>query len=146
MYLLSEFDFEIKHIKGKGNRVVDSISRSIKLFHLAAVSASESGIKERVKIAQETYAFFKTVTSYLKQQPTGMKYEGYHMLKDDLLTYKGILYIPNCDELKRFIMDELNKRPYIGHVGYHKMIMATRKPFYWPRMKKDIYYYLAKCL
>ena len=77
MDLLSEFDFEIKHIKGKENRVVDAISRSIKVVHLEVVSANESDIKESVKSAQETYAFFKNVTSYLKQDPTGMNYEGY---------------------------------------------------------------------
>jgi hypothetical protein len=58
MTLLSEFDFKIKHIKGKENRVVDALSRSMKLVHLAVVSASESDIKERVKIAQNIYAFF----------------------------------------------------------------------------------------
>jgi hypothetical protein len=77
MAVLSEFDFEIKPIKGKENRVGDSLSRSMKVVHLEAASTSESNIKERVRSAQETYAFFKTVTSYLKQEPTGMKYEGY---------------------------------------------------------------------
>jgi hypothetical protein len=75
-----------------------------------------------------------------------MKYEGYQMFNDGLLTYKGRLYILNCDDLKRFIMDELHKRPYTGHPGYQKMITTTRKLFYWPRLKKDIVDYLAKCL
>jgi hypothetical protein len=61
MDLLSEFDFEIKHIKGKENRVVDALSRSMKLVHLEVVSASESDFKERVKTAHETYSFFKTI-------------------------------------------------------------------------------------
>jgi hypothetical protein len=60
------------------------------------------------------------------------------MLNDDLLTYKEILYIPNCDNFKRFIMDEIHKRPYTGHPGYQKMITTTRKLFYWPRLKNDI--------
>ena len=77
MDLLSEFDFKIKHIKGKENRVDDALSRSMKVVQLAAVSASESNIKERVKSAQETNSFFKTVTSYLKQEPTRIHYEGY---------------------------------------------------------------------
>jgi hypothetical protein len=64
-----------------------------------------------------------------------MKYEGYHMFNDVLLTYRGRLYIPNCDNLKRFIMDELHKTPYNGHCGYQKMITATRKLFYWPGLK-----------
>jgi hypothetical protein len=61
--LLSDFYFEIKHIKGKENRVVHSLSRSMKVVHLASISTNESDIKERVKSSQETYAFFKTVTS-----------------------------------------------------------------------------------
>jgi hypothetical protein len=34
MALVSEFDFEIKHIKGNENRVDDALSRSIKMIHL----------------------------------------------------------------------------------------------------------------
>jgi hypothetical protein len=65
-----------------------------------------------------------------------MKYEGYQLLNDGLLTYKGRLYIRNCDELKKFMMDGLHKRPYNGHHGYKKMIIASRKLFYWHRLKK----------
>jgi hypothetical protein len=43
-------------------------------------------------------------------------------------------------------MDELQKISYIGHPGYLKMIMATRKLFYWLGLKNDITDYLAKCL
>jgi hypothetical protein len=114
------------------------------VIHLATVSTYESDVKERVKSAQEIDAFFKTVKSYLEQEPTGLKYEGYRLLNDGLLTYKGRLYIPNCDNLKRFIMDELNKIPYTGHPSYHKMITANRKLFYWPELKKDIVDYLSK--
>jgi hypothetical protein len=141
MALLSEFRFEIKHIKGKENIVFDALIRSMKVIHLEAMSTCESYIKERVKSAQELDEFFKTVKSYLKKESTGMKYEGYQLLNDGMLTYKGRLYIPNCDDLKRFIMDELHKIPYMGHPGYQKMITTTKKLFYWPRMKKDIHEY-----
>jgi hypothetical protein len=84
MDLLSEFDFEIKHIKGKENRVVDALSRSVKMIHLPVVSTYETDVRERVRNAQETDAFFKTMTSYLKQEPTWLKYEGYQMLDEGL--------------------------------------------------------------
>jgi hypothetical protein len=77
MDLLSVFDFEIKHIKGKENRVVDALRRSMKMIHLEVVSAYETDFRERVRNAQETDAFFKTVTSYLKKEAAGLKYEGY---------------------------------------------------------------------
>jgi hypothetical protein len=144
--LLSEFDFEIKHIKGKENKVVDALSRSMKKIHLEMVSTYETNVGERVNSAQEIDTFFQTVTSYLEQEPTGIKYEGYQMIDGGLLTYRNRLYIPYCDDLKRFIMDELHKIPYTGHPRYQKMIMATRKQFYWLGLKKDIAEYLAKCI
>jgi hypothetical protein len=146
MALLSEFDFKIKHIKGKENKVVDALSKSMKTIHLVAVSTSETNVREILKNAQETYSFFQTVTSYLEQEPAGLKYEGYQMLDGGLLTYKSRLYIPNCDDLKKFIMDELHKRLYTGHPGYQKMIAATMKQSYWPRLKKYIVGYFTKCI
>jgi hypothetical protein len=68
------------------------------------------------------------------------------MLKGGLLTYRNRLYIPNCDDLKRFIMDKLHKKPYTGHPRYQNMIIGTRKKFYWLGLKKYIANYLAKCL
>jgi hypothetical protein len=129
MALLREFDFEIKHIKGKENRVVDALSKSMKTIHLVAVSTCETDVKNRVRNAQEIDPFIQTVALYLEQEPSGVKYEGYQMTEGGLLTYRDRLYIPNCDNLKRFIMDELHKRPYTGHPGYQKMITGTRKNF-----------------
>jgi hypothetical protein len=58
MALLSEFDFEIKHVKGKENKVVDALSRCMKTIRLAVVSTCETNVKERVRNAQETDIFF----------------------------------------------------------------------------------------
>ena len=77
MALLNEFDFEIKHTKGKEKRVANALSRSVKMIHLEAVSTCETSVKDRVKNTQETYAFFKIMTSYLKKEPIGLKYKVY---------------------------------------------------------------------
>jgi hypothetical protein len=143
MALLSKFDFEIKHIKGKENRVADALSRSMKTIHLEAVSTCETDVKNRVRNAQEIDPFVQTVTLYLQQEPSEVKCEGYQMTEGGLLTYRDRLYIPKDDDLKRFIMDELHKRPYTGHPGHQKMITTTQKQFYWPGLKNDIAKYLA---
>ena len=66
MALLSDFDFKIKHIKGKENRVVDALSKSMNTIHLEVVSTCETDVKERVRNAQETDPFVQTMTSYLQ--------------------------------------------------------------------------------
>jgi hypothetical protein len=146
MALLREIDFEIKQIKGKENRVVDALSRSMRTIYLAAMSTCEADVKNIIKNAQETNPFIQTMTLYLQQEPFGVKYEGYQMTEGGLLTYRDKLYVPNCDDLKRFIMDELHKRPYTDHLGYQKIITATWKQFYWPGLKKDIAKYLSQCI
>jgi hypothetical protein len=44
MALISEFDFEIKHIKGKENKVLDTHNQSVQTVHLTTVSVGESDI------------------------------------------------------------------------------------------------------
>ena len=50
MALLSEFDFEIKHFKGKENKVVDALSRSMKTIHLAAMSTYKTNIRKESRM------------------------------------------------------------------------------------------------
>jgi hypothetical protein len=46
---LSEYDFEIRHIKGKENKVADALSRSMQVIHMETISICESNLKIRVK-------------------------------------------------------------------------------------------------
>jgi hypothetical protein len=69
MALLSEFDFEIKHIKGKENRVVDALSRRMRTIHLATMSTYETNVKNRVRNAQKTDPFVQTVTLTYNKNP-----------------------------------------------------------------------------
>jgi hypothetical protein len=42
---LSEYDFDIKHIKGKENKVDDTLSRRVHEFHSTAISMYQSNLK-----------------------------------------------------------------------------------------------------
>jgi len=46
--MISEFDFEIRYIKGKENRVVDALSRQIQVNHIAAMSSYGKHIQDRI--------------------------------------------------------------------------------------------------
>jgi hypothetical protein len=36
--------------------------------------------------------------------------------------------------------------PYVGHLGYQKIIAIVKSQYYWPGMKKEVVYFIAKCL
>ena len=35
---------------------------------------------------------------------------------------------------------------YVGHYGYKKTVATTKKDYYWPKMKREIAYYISRCL
>ena len=45
---LSEYDFEIQHIKGKENKVADALSRNAKLNFAATISTYASDLNEQL--------------------------------------------------------------------------------------------------
>ena len=45
---LCEYNFDIKHIKGKGNKVVDALSRKVHELHATTISMYRTDIKDRI--------------------------------------------------------------------------------------------------
>jgi hypothetical protein len=45
---LSEYDFDIKHIQRKENKVVDALSRRVHLMHVTVVNMHQSDLKKRI--------------------------------------------------------------------------------------------------
>ena len=50
---------------------------------------------------------YEQVKDKLRQQSLEKRYEGYKLEEDGLLTFKGIIYIPNVTDLRRVVMDEI---------------------------------------
>jgi hypothetical protein len=48
---LSEFDFEVRHIKGKENKVVDALRRRVHGLFEINISREESDLEQRIKVA-----------------------------------------------------------------------------------------------
>jgi hypothetical protein len=45
---LSEYDFDIKHIKGKQNKCVDALSRILHLMHATPISMHQSDLRRKI--------------------------------------------------------------------------------------------------
>ena len=48
MEFLCEFDFEIKHIKGKENKVANALSRKVQEMHVASISICQLDLRQQI--------------------------------------------------------------------------------------------------
>lgn len=143
---LSSFDFEIKHLKGKENRVADALSQKLQcLYEISCIEAKIPFGEMIQKVAEQDVVY-----QQIKQQvhlPNNKEKQSDDALDAaGKLYYKGRLYVPNQNSIRNLILDEYHRSHYVGHPGYQKMVTTLRKGYYWPGMKKDVARYLARCL
>ena len=128
--VLCEFDFEIKHIKGKENKVTDALSRKMQEVHVASLSICQSDLRQQIVNHVAGDELYEQVKDKLQQKILEKRYEGYKLEEDGLLTYKNRSYIPNMADLRRVVMDEVHQAPYSGHPGYQKTIATAKKQYF----------------
>jgi hypothetical protein len=61
----------------------------------------------------------------------------------EVLCYKGRIYVPNVKELKDKILREAHKSTYSIHLGGNKMYHDLNATYWWDGMKRDVAKYVA---
>jgi len=143
---LSGFNFEIKHLKGKENRVADALSRKVQCLCKISVSRWQNTLLEKIKIAADQDVDYQQIKQQVQQLSGRETPQGYELDDAGMLYFNKRLYVPNEDSLRKLILDEFHISHYTGHPGYQKMVTALRKEYYWPGMKKNVAEYLERCL
>ena len=134
MSFLSEYEFEIKHIKGKENKVVVALSCHANL--LFASSSYKSDLENQILKVENFDKKYQNLKENTTENERNRIQIDFSLNGRGLLLHKNILYIPNVVEIKLTVMNELHKRPYSRHLGYQKMITMIKKYFSWKKMKK----------
>ena len=67
---LSEYDFEIQHIKGKENKVVDALSRNARLNFTAVIDTYTTDLDEQLKVGIEQDEIYQNLQAKTKENPT----------------------------------------------------------------------------
>ena len=67
MEFLSEYDFDIKHIKGKENKFVDALGRRVHIMRDVVVSMHQSHLKRRISDGLVTDQHYLQVKEILQQ-------------------------------------------------------------------------------
>jgi hypothetical protein len=115
---LSEYDFDIKHIKGKENKVADALSRKVYELHATTISMYQTEMKDRILEAANANLQYKNLVAKLQQRERPQTQESYTLGTSGLLLYKNRVYVPNDQELKLAILKEMHNVAYDGHPGY----------------------------
>jgi hypothetical protein len=143
---LCEYDFHIKHVKGKENKVVDGLSKRVNELHATSISTYQTDLKGiSSEAAKEDLKYMELVTK-LQQGKMQPKVEDYELGFDGILLYINRVYVPNSFDLRNVILKEMHNVPYAGHPVYQKTISAVKSQYYWPGMKREIVDFIVKCL
>ena len=92
---ISEYDFDIKNIKGKENKVVDVLRRRVHQFHATTISMYQSYLKHKILEAANLDLQYKESMEKLQQGNLLQKIEEYKLDNDEIIMYKSIIYVPN---------------------------------------------------
>jgi hypothetical protein len=101
---LSEYDFDIKNIKGKENKVVDALSRRVHEMHATTISMYKSDLKDKILEAAKSDQQYMAIKEKFQQGILQQKIENYELREDGLLIYRDKIYVPNNQELKNMIL------------------------------------------
>jgi hypothetical protein len=142
---LSEFEFKVRHIKGKKNKVTNSLRRRVHGLFEINITSAESDLEQRIRTTSINDGNYTKMLSKFQNSIANSDKPYLSIDKKGLLRFKNKLYIPDSTELKLTVLDEVQKKPYSGHLGYQKTITTLRNLFYWPNMNGKTIEYLARC-
>ena len=83
---LSEYDFEIQHIKGKENKVADALSRNARLNFTAVISTYTTDLEEQLKAGLEQDEIYQKLQAKTKENPTESLIKGYILNEKRIFT------------------------------------------------------------
>jgi len=127
---LGGFDFEIKHLKGKENRVADALSRKVHCLYEIGISKGRSTLDKEIEEAAAQDQIYLQKKQLVQDLNTHIIQQGYTLNAAGILCYEKRVYVPNQSGIKEKILDEYHKSPYAGHPGYQKLITWLRKEYH----------------
>jgi hypothetical protein len=164
--LIKDYDLGINYHPGKANMVADALSQRSHVSQLVVDSMpfelSEEFDKLNLRIIANTKAMEIEVGSSLLQEirrgqledekvqeiKRNIKEEksaGFSKDDEDVLWYKGRIYVTNIKELKVKILREAHESAYSILPGGNKMYHDLNATYWWYGMKRDIAEYVALC-
>jgi hypothetical protein len=110
--------------------VVDALRRRVHELHATTISMYQSDLKDGIlEVAKSVLQYMEKITK-LQQGILQQKVEDYKLGNEEILMYRGRIYVPNYQELKNMILRKMYNIPYVGHPGYQKTLVVFKSQYY----------------
>jgi hypothetical protein len=141
--MLSEYNFEIRHIKGTSNGRADALSRRPDYDQGHEDNQNVTVLPQQVFVRA-----MEVLPDIPSQEESVLKpWIDPHQLKQ----HQGIWYkdgrqvVTGDTKDKRHIIQSHHDTPVHGHPGISKTIQLTERLYWWPKMRLDITEYIKGC-
>jgi hypothetical protein len=141
--MLSEYNFEIRHIKGTANWQADALSRRPDYDQGQNDNQDVTVLPKQIFIRAT-----EVLGDYIKQNEDTLKsWVNPHQLK----MHQGIWYkdgrrvVTGNTEAKHHLIQSHHDPPIYGHPGISKTIQLMERLYWWPQMWADIREYVKGC-
>ena len=143
--VLKDYDCEILYHPGKANVVADALSRKVSAAPIRDLCMRMTVITpllERIKEAQmEGLKEERQRCERIVGRVASFDYDS-----RGLMTLHGRVWVPYWGGVRQVLMDEAHKSRFSIHPGATKMYRDLRPDYWWPCMKRDVAWYVERCL
>ncbi|KAI3510609.1 hypothetical protein L1887_17736 [Cichorium endivia] len=145
MELLKDYDCEILYHLGKANVVADALSRKERKQPMKVRAMRIEVTNTLVENLKNSQIEALLEENLKKERMVGV----IKSLEDDsrgLKCCQGRVWVPRLGEVRKLILKEAHHSKYSIHPGTNKMYKDLRQFYWWPGMKKDVAYFVERCL
>ena len=127
---LNKYHFELKHIKGKENKVSNALRWWTHMIYEVTLSQTDADLHENIRVANRVDPFYVDILNKFHQDRLIQQQQEYNVDESWLLWSKYHLYVPEGWNLWSRILIEFHWELYSGHLEYQKILFAIKRHFF----------------
>lgn len=143
---LQGFSFNIFYKPGKSNLVADALSRKATDSEAATLLFTiTAAVPTIISSLHKYYTTHTEGKQLVTQIQTNTTMTDSYSFNKGLIHFKGRIFVPHFDDLRRALITEYHATPLAGHSGLQPTLSRLTASFLWPGVYKDTKLFISQC-